>query len=197
MSLVSGMSLTLDILDTSGSYEFPAMRELSVNQADAFILVYAITDAESFQEVRGAGGEGRMRSDDEKLFMLKPKPTHPYTHPNTPMIITMPESACVCPRVTPRIQHRYGAIYLTWQYLGSSTLMVTRSSSHRLLEGSDGSVEDVVCCWYKGKYALSPAVKRRRQSMPNVGMQITPAQLSHLQHIKQKHSGKRNSCVIS
>ncbi|MPD03110.1 hypothetical protein E2C01_098730 [Portunus trituberculatus] len=28
------------------------MRELSVNTADAFILVYAINDADSFEEVR-------------------------------------------------------------------------------------------------------------------------------------------------
>lgn len=49
---VSGIQLTLDILDTSGSYEFPAMRDLSIKSADAFVLVYDVNDSNTFLEVK-------------------------------------------------------------------------------------------------------------------------------------------------
>ena len=50
-SLPDGASLTLDILDTSGAFSFPAMRALSIKRANAFILVFAVDDAASWEEV--------------------------------------------------------------------------------------------------------------------------------------------------
>ncbi|KAK5885219.1 hypothetical protein CesoFtcFv8_018952 [Champsocephalus esox] len=39
-------------MDTSGSYSFPAMRKLSIQNSDAFALVYAVDDLESLEVVK-------------------------------------------------------------------------------------------------------------------------------------------------
>lgn len=49
--LPDGASLTLDILDTSGAFQFPAMRALSISTAGAFLLVYSVDSEESWEEV--------------------------------------------------------------------------------------------------------------------------------------------------
>lgn len=46
------VSVEIDILDTSGSHQFPAMRKLAIGNGDAFLLVYAVDDKESFESVK-------------------------------------------------------------------------------------------------------------------------------------------------
>ena len=48
-----GVSLwsQVDILDTAGNLEFPAMRRLSISTAHAFLLVFAVDNQQSFDEV--------------------------------------------------------------------------------------------------------------------------------------------------
>jgi GTPase SAR1 family protein len=44
-----GLDLKLDILDTGGSYVFPAMRTLAIKSADGFVLVCAVDDPTSLE----------------------------------------------------------------------------------------------------------------------------------------------------
>ena len=54
---VNGIHITLEILDTSGENEFPAMRNLSISNADAFILVYDICDSSTFESLQSIRNE--------------------------------------------------------------------------------------------------------------------------------------------
>lgn len=43
---------TLQITDTTGSHQFPAMQRLSISKGHAFILVYSITSRQSIEELK-------------------------------------------------------------------------------------------------------------------------------------------------
>ncbi|KAM4692376.1 ras-related protein Rap-1b-like [Rhinophrynus dorsalis] len=47
-----GTQVKIEILDTTGSFEFPAMRKLSMQSGDAFALVYTVDDPDTFEQVR-------------------------------------------------------------------------------------------------------------------------------------------------
>lgn len=49
---VNGTDMKVDILDTAGNLEFPAMRRLSISTAHAFLLVFSLDDRDSFEEVK-------------------------------------------------------------------------------------------------------------------------------------------------
>lgn len=65
--LPDGASLTLDILDTSGAFQFPAMRALSISTSGAFILVYAVDDADTWAEVVRLRDQVRVRQPATSL----------------------------------------------------------------------------------------------------------------------------------
>lgn len=60
----SGVPLKVDILDTAGDFQFPAMRRLSIANASAFLLVYAIDSSVSFDQVKGCFEEIREQRQD-------------------------------------------------------------------------------------------------------------------------------------
>ncbi|VDN59495.1 unnamed protein product [Dracunculus medinensis] len=42
---------TLEITDTTGSHQFPAMQRLSISKGNAFLLTYSITSKQSLEEL--------------------------------------------------------------------------------------------------------------------------------------------------
>ncbi|XP_039747185.1 ras-related protein Rap-2b isoform X1 [Pararge aegeria] len=189
---VAGVRLTLDILDTSGAYEFPAMRTLSMQSADAFILVYDITDADSFAEVRALR---------DQIHETKESTAVPIVVVGNKVDLAESGERQVEFHTTESV------VTVDWEngFVEASAkdnMNVTQIFKELLVQA-------------KVKYNLSPALRRRRrQSLPtgpqgppgsapspsssNAPHVPSPAQLAHLQQIRESHANsKRNSCVIS
>ncbi|KAJ8722582.1 hypothetical protein PYW07_003762 [Mythimna separata] len=187
---VSGVRLTLDILDTSGAYEFPAMRTLSMQSADAFILVYDITDANSFTEVR----------------LLRDQ-IHETKDSTAVPIVVVGNKVDLAETGARQVEFHTTESVVTVDWENG---FVEASAKDNL---NVSQIFKELLVQAKVKYNLSPALRRRRrQSLPTgpqgpPGSSPTPpahaphvpsaAQLAHLQQIRERHSNKRNSCVIS
>ncbi|EDW65885.1 ras-related protein Rap-2b [Drosophila novamexicana] len=220
---IAGVSLTLDILDTAGSYEFPAMRALSISSADAFILVYDVTDASTFEEVRAI----RDQIHETKATTAVP-------------IVVVGNKVDLLAEDGELREVEYA----------TTESVVTVDWENGFVEASAANNDNItqvfkeLLAQAKITYNLSPALRRRRQSLPQQignngpGTPLhhhhhhhqgahgqgtahgsgsgsastsagaaggahgshtpTPAQLQHLQRIQERSLGaKRNSCTIS
>ena len=61
-----GVRWNLEVLDTAGSFSFPAMRRLAMDTGGVFLLVYGVDDEESFEEVRRLREELLARRAEKK-----------------------------------------------------------------------------------------------------------------------------------
>ncbi|XP_029015099.1 GTP-binding protein Rhes [Betta splendens] len=66
---IGGESYQVDLLDAASERDFPAKRRLSILTGDVFLLVFALDDRESFNEVSGLLGE--IRAARAKLVKAK------------------------------------------------------------------------------------------------------------------------------
>ncbi|UYV65476.1 RAB3B [Cordylochernes scorpioides] len=58
---------TLQITDTTGSHQFPAMQRLNISKGHAFVLVYSVTSRQSLEELRAIHAVIREVKSDEDM----------------------------------------------------------------------------------------------------------------------------------
>ncbi|XP_017109734.1 ras-related protein Rap-2b isoform X1 [Drosophila bipectinata] len=176
---IAGVSLTLDILDTAGSYEFPAMRALSISSADAFILVYDVTDATTFEEVRAI----RDQIHETKATTA------------VPIVVVGNKIDLLADGETER-EVEYA----------TTESVVTVDWENGFVEASAAINENVtqvfkeLLAQAKITYNLSPALRRRRQSLPQqIGNNGpgTPLHHHHHHHHHAHHQGGAGSASTS
>ena len=64
--LFKNKPIELQIIDTSGSYEFPVMRKIAIQKADAAVLVYSLDKTESFTKLERYMKEIEMCREDKE-----------------------------------------------------------------------------------------------------------------------------------
>ncbi|KAG7281056.1 hypothetical protein CRUP_027593 [Coryphaenoides rupestris] len=163
-----GTTITVEILDTSGSYAFPAMRKLSIQSSDAFALVYAVDDPESLEAIKSLRDEILEVKEDQSVATGATQPPHP------PAIVVVGNKTdrerCVSHKET------LATVELDW--------------NHSYVEASAKQNANVVEVFRELLQQahlptrLSPALRRRRETFPKDGSLRPPM-------------NKTNSCILS
>ncbi|KAM4603961.1 RASD family member 3 [Polymixia lowei] len=155
-------TVRLEILDTSGSYSFPAMRELRIRHGDAFALVYAVDDPGSLEEVR------RLR---EEILELRGGESAPITVVGSKADLTEAQGrVLLAADIMATVEREWDASFVEASArTGGNAVGVFRA----LLQQVDSP------------HRLSPAPRRRRETLPKQNVKTRPP-------LK-----KNNSCILS
>lgn len=139
-NLDDGVKLTLDILDTAGHHEFPAMRDLAISTSDVFVLVYSMTDSDSFDQVK------QLREDI-------------LSHRNQVPIVIVGNKADISSDIPPSHKETAESIAcLDWE----SGFVEASAKDNTNIVG----IFQELLRQSKFPHDLSPSVLRRRMSMP-------------------------------
>lgn len=143
--------MRLEILDTSGSYSFPAMRELCIRHSDAFALVYAVDDSGSFEEVR------RLR---DEILELRGAKGAPITVVGSKADLTEAEGRVLLTAdVMATVEGEWGANFVEASArTGGNTIGVFRALLQQV----------------NLPHQLSPVVCRRRDTVPSSAVKKRP-----------------------
>ncbi|XP_053665442.1 ras-related protein Rap-2b-like [Anopheles marshallii] len=161
--LPDGSTLTLDILDTSGSYQFPAMRALSINKSGAFILVYAVDDEESWNEVE------RLR---EQIIAVRGT--------RVPIVIVGNKADVLEEHRQIPFKVARSRALLEW---GCGYAECSAKNNEGIL-----TVFKQLLRQANIEYNLSPAVRRRRKSLPSYTGGTNPARANTARYYLKRHS---------
>ncbi|XP_013391764.1 ras-related protein M-Ras-like isoform X1 [Lingula anatina] len=101
---IDGEWCILDVLDTAGQEEFSAMREQYMRKGDGFLLVYSVTDRQSYENIRNF---------HTQILRVKDRDSYP-------MLLVANKVDLVHLRKVPEEQGRDLAIQLGVQYIETS-----------------------------------------------------------------------------
>ncbi|XP_006005712.1 RASD family member 3 [Latimeria chalumnae] len=151
---IGSTKIKIEIMDTSGSYSFPAMKKLCIRNSDVFALVYSINDPESFEEVK------RLR---EEILEIKEEKYVP--------IVVVGNKVDLENERQVQVEDAMSTVELDWN---SSFLEASAKENDNVLTVFKELLQQVNL-----PSRLSPALKRRRETIPKVSRIRPPMNKSH------------------